>query len=147
LDGSTSDALAAGFLPLSEDIRRTAGDCQISAAMTQLSDFAVKANVAIEAEAPWKLAKSEKAGDGAAGRRLDATLYSLSEVLRVLAILLSPVLPKAAHGIFDQLNWKTELSGKEERFRLADVAWGLMPDGHQLGAPTPLFPRIETPVE
>jgi hypothetical protein len=27
----------------------------------------------------------------------------------------------AAHGNFDQLNWKIELSGKEERFSLADA--------------------------
>ena len=56
----------------------------------------------------------------------------------------SPVLPKAAHGIFDQLNWKMELSGKEERFRLEDAKWGGLPDGHVVGKPVPLFPRIET---
>jgi methionyl-tRNA synthetase len=53
------------------------------------------------------------------------------------------VLPKAAHGIFDQLNWKMELSGKEERFRLDDAKWGGLPDGHVVGKPFPLFPRIE----
>ena len=52
--------------------------------------------------------------------------------------------PKAAHGIFDQLNWKMELSGKEERFSLADAEWGRLPDGHVVGKPTPLFPRIES---
>ena len=51
-------------------------------------------------------------------------LYTLAESLRIIAILISPVLPKAAHGIFDQLNWKMELSGKEERFSLADAEWG-----------------------
>jgi hypothetical protein len=51
-----------------------------------------------------------------------------------------------AHGIFDQLNWKmeAELSGKEERFSLADAEWGGLPDGHVVGKPVPLFPRIET---
>jgi methionyl-tRNA synthetase len=70
-------------------------------------------------------------------------LYVLAESLRITAILISPVLPKAAHGIFDQLNWKMELGGKEERFSLADAAWGRLPDGHVDGKPTPLFPRIE----
>jgi methionyl-tRNA synthetase len=60
-----------------------------------------------------------------------------------MAILISPVLPKAAHGIFDQLNWKMELSGKEERFSLTDAEWGKLPDGHAVGKPVPLFPRIE----
>jgi len=57
--------------------------------------------------------------------------------------LISPVLPRAAHGIFDQLNWKIELSGKEERFSLKDAEWGALPDGHIVGKPVPLFPRIE----
>ena len=73
---------------------------------------------------------------------LDASL-SLAESLRIIAILISPVLPSAAHGIFDQLNWKMELSGKEERFRLEDAKWGGLPDGHVVGKPVPLFPRIE----
>jgi methionyl-tRNA synthetase len=59
-------------------------------------------------------------------------------------MLVSPILPKAAHGIFDQLNWKMELSGKEERFSLADAEWGRLLDGHIVGKPVPLFPRIES---
>jgi methionyl-tRNA synthetase len=74
---------------------------------------------------------------------VDQILYSLAESLRIIAILISPVLPKAAHGIFDQLNWKKELSGQEKRFSLADAEWGRLPDGHVVGKPVPLFPRIE----
>jgi methionyl-tRNA synthetase len=70
-------------------------------------------------------------------------LSHLAESLRIIAILISPVFPKAAHGIFDQLNWKMELSGKEERFRLEEATWGGLPDGHIVGKPVPLFPRIE----
>jgi methionyl-tRNA synthetase len=72
-------------------------------------------------------------------------LYDAAEALRIIAILILPVLPQAAHGIFDQLNWKMELSGKEERFSLADAEWGRLPDGHVVGKPVPLFPRIEIP--
>jgi hypothetical protein len=57
---------------------------------------------------------------------------------------LGSAVPERAHGIFDQLNWKMELSGKEERFSLADAEWGRLPDGHVVGKPVPLFPRIET---
>ena len=94
-------------------------------------------NLRIEVSSPWKLAKEENS------EPLDRLLYALIESLRIIAILISPVLPKAAHGIFDQLNWKMELSGKEERFSLADAEWGRLPDGHVVGKPTPLFPRIE----
>jgi methionyl-tRNA synthetase len=101
------------------------------------------ANGLIEVTAPWKLAKDETRGVESAKQNLDYVLYNLAERLRIIAILISPVLPRAAHGILDQLNWKMELSGKEERFSLADAEWGRMPDGHVVGKPTPLFPRIE----
>ena len=76
-------------------------------------------------------------------QELNGVLFGLIESLRIIAIRVSPVLPKAAHEMFDQLNWKMELSGKEERFRLEDAKWGGLPDGHVVGKPTPLFPRIE----
>src|SRR5438093_10423480 len=81
-----------------------------------ITAICTKANVRIEATAPWHLAKDKSKGD-----ELDELLYALGECLRILAILISPVLPKAAHGLFDQLNWKMELSGKEQRFRLEDA--------------------------
>ena len=99
---------------------------------------ALACNALVETSEPWNLAKDKQQE-----RILDAVLYHLAESLRIIAILISPVMPKAAHGIFDQLNWKMELSGKEERFLLADTEWGRLPDGHMVGKPVPLFPRIE----
>jgi methionyl-tRNA synthetase len=109
----------------------------ISAAMAQVLGFATEANQHVEQTSPWRLAKQGEQG------ALNRVLYHLAESLRIIAILISSILPKAAHGIFDQLNWKMELSGKEERFRLDDAKWGSLPDGHVVGKPVPLFPRIE----
>jgi methionyl-tRNA synthetase len=95
-------------------------------------------NRLIDAKEPWKLAKDTEQGD-----QLDFILYYLAESLRIIAILISPVLPRAAHRIFDQLNWKMESRGKEERFSLAYAESGRLPDGHVVGKPVPLFPRIE----
>jgi methionyl-tRNA synthetase len=110
----------------------------IHSALDTSMQIATRCNTLIERTSPWQLAKQE-----ASSRQLDAVLYHLSESLRVIAILISPVLPRAAHGIFDQLNWNMELSGKEDRFSLADAEWGRLPDGHVVGKPVPLFPRIE----
>jgi methionyl-tRNA synthetase len=114
-----------------------ASKCLIDAAGEKVISLTTEANQFIEQSAPWKMAKQN---DSTA---LDAVLYELAESLRIMAILISPVLPKAAHGIFDQLNWKIELSGKEERFALKDAEWGGLSDGHVVGKPVPLFPRIE----
>jgi methionyl-tRNA synthetase len=118
----------------------TFGPFVVNAAIENVSEIADQANALVETAAPWKLAKNS---DTLSKAKLNAVLYSLTETLRIIAILISPVIPKAAHGIFDQLNWKMELSGKEERFSLADTEWGRLPDGHLVGKPVPLFPRIE----
>jgi methionyl-tRNA synthetase len=110
----------------------------IDASLDDVIMCAVSCNRFIDSEKPWMVAK-----DPTKGGRLDEILYTLCESLRIIAILISPALPRAAQGIFDQLNWKMELSGKEERFSLADAEWGRLPDGHVVGKPVPLFPRID----
>ena len=112
----------------------------VDSALTVLHIVVAFFNRLIEDKRPWDLAKGSTTK---AKEELFDVLYVLAESLRTIAIFISPVLPKAAHGIFDQLNWKMELSGKEERFSLADAEWGRLPDGHVVGKPVPLFPRIE----
>jgi methionyl-tRNA synthetase len=153
LDGLSADRINAepghGALLICADLRHAAIDSRIKyrKAMDQFfchlgSAFwmAGNCNTIIEQKKPWQMAKNP--GDRQA---LATFVYDLCESLRIVAILVSPVLPKAAHGIFDQLNWKmeAELSGKEERFHLEDAKWGSLPDGHVVGKPVPLFPRIE----
>jgi methionyl-tRNA synthetase len=122
---------------LSDDLRaRAIADQKLES--YRVLGIVPKCNFLIDFKEPWKLAK-----DPARKTGLNAVLYTLAESLRIIAILIWPVLPKAAHVIFDQLNWKMELSGKEERFRLDDAKWGGLPDGHVVGKPVPLFPRIE----
>jgi methionyl-tRNA synthetase len=113
---------------------------KLDAAINQASRRIKWSNAIIDAQAPWVLAKSPEKSDAL---KLSEVLYGCVESLRTAAVLLSPVIPRAAHGIFDQLNWKMELGGKEERFSLADAEWGGLPDGHVVSKPTPLFPRIE----
>jgi methionyl-tRNA synthetase len=111
----------------------------VSFALNSALHIAFNGNMTVDRVRPWDLVKQ-----GDKTPVLNAALYSFADSLRVIAILISPVLPNAAHGIFDQLNWKMELSGKEERFSLADAEWGKLPNGHVVGKPVPLFPRIET---
>jgi methionyl-tRNA synthetase len=120
------------------EFERTLDRNQTSDSYSAAIAIVERCNKEIDDVKPWAIARDlEKVG------QLDFALYYPLESLRIVAILISPVLPKAAHGIFDQLNWKIELSGKEERFRLEDAKWGGLPDGHVVGKPVPLFPRIE----
>jgi len=106
---------------------------QIHSALAAAFDLVNHCNQFIDSEKPWSLAKDETQAS-----RLDAVLYHLADSLRIIAILLSPVLPNAAARIWEQL-------GVQGEFRLSDAKWGGLPDGHQLGKPSPLFPRIEPP--
>jgi methionyl-tRNA synthetase len=127
--------MAASLMLYNESFKEFRPDNALNAAFARIVAY----NYFVEQSAPWKRAKEETKRDS-----LDALLYHFVESLRIIAILISPVLPKAAHGIFDQLNWKTELSGEEKRFSLEDAKWGALPDGHIVGKPVPLFPRIES---
>jgi methionyl-tRNA synthetase len=110
---------------------RSLDEYQVSTAIEAALGLAGEANQFVEQTKPWALAK---AGEEKA---LGDVLYLLAESLRIIAILLSPVLPNAARGIWDQL-------GVSGEFSLDAAAWGGLKDGHQLGKPVPLFPRIET---
>ena len=106
---------------------------RIDSALGHALSIALCCNGLVESTAPWKLAKEESAAG-----KLDAVLYHLAESLRIIAILISPAMPEAAKGILGQLNW-------EHPFSLEDAKWGGLPDGHVVGQPTPLFPRLEAP--
>ena len=143
LDRSGHDVLNSVMQSFTMYMEGEAGSCspfQVNASLANAFRLVIGANQLVDTEAPWKLAK-----DPAQAVRLDAVLYTLAESLRIVAILIWPVLPDAAHGIFDQLAWKLDEAGKDTRFRLAEAVWGGLPDGHVLGKPVPLFPRIEPP--
>jgi methionyl-tRNA synthetase len=107
------------------------GEFQIHLALETVWSFVSRCDQLVETTAPWKLAK-----DPAQAARLDAVLYTLAESLRILAILATPVLPKASAAILGQLN----VTGPA---LLANAKWGGLKDQHQLSQPVPVFPRIE----
>ena len=75
-------------------------DFETNLALFEVSLRLNSANQLVDSSAPWKLAKDDSDRGKA---QLDAVLYHLAESLRIIAILLSPVLPKAespsAHGV------------------------------------------------
>ena len=151
VDGLASDRIdekaGRGHLFVSADLRHAAEHWRIKyreemerlfAHIFSAFWLAGNCNNIIDQKKPWAMAKNPESVNA-----LATFIYNLCESLRIVAIFISPVLPNAAHGIFDQLNWKMELSGKDERFWLEDAEWGRLPDGHVVGKPVPLFPRIE----
>jgi methionyl-tRNA synthetase len=89
-------------------------------------------NQRIVQQAPWEMAK-----DPSRREELDAFLYRLLEGIRVSAVLVGPVMPRAAARILVMLG----ISRTEPSF--ADLDWGHLVPGTSLGAIEPLFPRLD----
>jgi methionyl-tRNA synthetase len=91
-------------------------------------------NAYIEDRQPWA---TNKAGDTAATA---AVIGACLDALRVVALLASPAIPRAAGELWRRLG----LPGRPEDQRLPDAAaWGLLPAGNALDRGAPLFPRID----
>ena len=86
--------------------------------------------------APWKLAKSNEEG---AQDKLDDTLFTAAETLRIVTALISPVMPHAAQKIWSQLGMIEPVSS----VKFTDLKWGGLPTGQKVGEVSAIFPRLE----
>ena len=79
-----------------------------------------------------------------AGRaRLDTVLGTAAEGLRVLAVLLNPLMPKACAALWDSLGAEAALGALADQ-PLADAGrWGQLPAGVVVTKGAVLFPRLE----
>jgi methionyl-tRNA synthetase len=109
-------------------------ELDFAGALGEVWSWVSQLNQAIVQVEPWSLAK-----DPARRAELEAFLYRLVESVRLVAVLVSPVMPRAASRIFATLGL-----GEREPDS-ADLAWGRLAPGAPLGAVAPLFPRVERP--
>jgi len=95
-----------------------------------------RANKYIDQTSPWILAK-----DGEKAVELESVMRHLSEVLRIVAVLIKPVLTQTSVKIFDQL-------GLEEEHTFNDLAFGkLKVKTKVIEKGVPVFPRLDTEEE
>ncbi|SHJ19336.1 methionyl-tRNA synthetase [Rubritalea squalenifaciens DSM 18772] len=104
----------------------------ISEALEHTIKFITLANVYAEKQKPWELAKDE-----ANLEQVTAVLNHMVEVVAIAAVLLRPVIPHASERIIAQLQ-----ADHLNSISLEDLAWGLIPVGHTVAKPKPVFPRI-----
>ncbi len=103
---------------------------EIQQAVFIVWSFITRVNQYIDQTAPYKLAK-----DPEQAQRLDEILYNLVESCRLLAILIWPFIPNSATRMLEQL----ALEQKPDT--LAQLQWGDLEPGHEVGQASPLFPR------
>ena len=109
----------------------------IQDAITSVWTLVDELNNYITVQQPWVLAKDE-----ANTERLGTVLNTTAEGLRALAVLLNPVVPKAAEKLWSALvGDSAELAAQP-----LDEAgvWGQLKIGSKIGQLEALFPRVET---
>jgi methionyl-tRNA synthetase len=97
--------------------------------------FVKATNAYVDEVAPWHLAK-----DPAAKRRLEVVLYRLADAVKLIALISSPAIPRAAEEIWRRLSQSGELA---EASLEKEGRWGDLAAGTKIEAGPPLFPRIE----
>ena len=98
---------------------------RVQEALTTTLGFVDVLNKYVEAQAPWKLAKT----DMPAANRV---LYTAAEGLRIATILLAPVMPEKTAKVLAILSAEN-----------TNAEWGLLKPGTVLKTHPPLFPRID----
>jgi len=84
---------------------------------------------------PWKLAKDESKRE-----ELASVLYASAETLRILAVLVSPIMPAAAGRLWGQLGQMAPLEAQRVP---ASVEWGGLEVGTSTTKGESLFPRLD----
>jgi methionyl-tRNA synthetase len=116
-------------------------DVAIQDAISSVWTLVDELNNYITVQEPWALAKSAENRD-----RLATVLNTTAEGLRVLAIALTPVTPKATSKLWAALG--TATNGPIAEQKIGEAArWGQLLVGGQIGTLEALFPRIENEAE
>jgi methionyl-tRNA synthetase len=121
------------------EVRAAVEACEYNVALQKIvQKFLTPTNQYLEANAPWKLVKSDK-------EKAKQVLFNAVQSLRVASILLKPFIPRSAEAIYTSFNFPTPW----EKVKYADAAeLKAQPDDLRVtaelidGKPKPLFPRI-----
>jgi methionyl-tRNA synthetase len=130
-DAALMETYHSSFARMSQAI----DDFALREALEAIWVFVRKTNAYVEEVAPWALAKQDDER-----RRLEVVLYVLADALRLTALTLFPIVPKAAQEIWKRLGLEGSIG--DHTFS-EDGGWGLVPTRAAVEVGAPLFPRLE----
>ena len=126
--------------PTLEQAQATAFESHNFAQCTDLIWQAIKqVDGFLSESAPWKIAKDPSPE---ARYRLNASLYTAAESIRIITALLYPILPYATAQVWQQLGLGS-IEEAAKRGDLKDLKWGGLKPGTKLGPLGPIFPRAD----
>jgi methionyl-tRNA synthetase len=130
--------------------RKALEACLLHEAIAALWQFVGAANRLVDLEKPWDLNKAATTGDAGATERLRGVLGDLVEACRLVALAAAPFIPNTAPRVLAQLGfgYPYAADGNGGPPIGNELTWGAhAADRGRLGAPEPLFPRLDVDSE
>ena len=112
-------------------------DVDFTGAAAAAMELAHAANLYVESQAPWNLAKTEETRF-----ELAQVMYNLLEAIRITALYLAPFMPNTSAEVFARLSLGN--IGEVDNIKQA-AAWGGLPAGNTVTTGDVLFPRLPKP--
>jgi methionyl-tRNA synthetase len=137
-DGDDEALLVAVRQACAVDMPRSFADLAPHEAIQAWLRAAYGCNQYIDAQAPWKLRKSDPA-------RMEAVLATLYVAIGELAIAIAPVIPASADKLLDHMGVPAQ--ARSYAGLAEDWYTPLRASGFTLAPPAPLFPKLELPAE
>ncbi len=134
VDGALTAAALTAYQVADERIRAL----DFQGGLVAIFELVRTANGYVSNQQPWALAKAGETD------RLHAVLYHAAECLRVLAVLLNPVLPKACAKLWASLGAEEQLGPLADQSVLHRTFGQLRP-GARVTKGEVLFPRLDEP--
>jgi methionyl-tRNA synthetase len=139
--------LPSGWPSVVDAVARAIDGCLLHEALAAIWSFVGDANRFVDAEKPWELNKSSRAGDVDADGRLRIVLGDLLEACRLVALAAAPFVPATAPRVLAQLGYAYPYGedGNGGPRLLDELRWGAHAgETGRVGAAEPLFPRLES---
>jgi methionyl-tRNA synthetase len=128
-------------LTLGDRVAQHYSSLAFSAACLDILALVKASNKLIDDEAPWALYKK---GDHQGVARI---LYSVLESVRLVAYLISPIVPNLSTQIYQQLGFNINFNDSAQVNTLAPFkvhsSWGILASSQILGDPKPVFTKLE----
>ena len=129
-----------------EEIRALAGrvvqsyranfdDYNFSRALENVWELISRVNKYIVENEPWSIAETPSQS-----KTLDGVLFHAAESLRLIAALLTPIIPKTAQALYEQLGIEKDV----KTTRLDELRWSEDLAGKTIRAGAVLFPRLDS---
>jgi len=103
--------------------------CQFKAALAEAMELAREGNRYFDSQAPWQLVKTDK-------ERTGTVMATMVRLIAALRVLLTPFLPNTSRSLHEVLG----LAGDPEA---GPWEMPILPEGHVLGEPRPLFRKLD----